>query len=149
TSSSVRSPARRRKAASSWAGRAAPNRAIPPCRPSWPRLRSGSDFRRRRRRLLLEDELVAVARDHDRLPLLHVAAEDGLGQGIFQVVFDRAAEGTGAVLLVVALFDQELLGLRGEFERDLALDQAAGELGHLQLDDLDQVVAIERPEEDD
>ena len=71
---------------------------------------------------------LAVAADEDRLALLDVAAKDGLGERVLEVVLDRAAQRAGAVLLVVALLDQELLRLGRELERDLAVDEALREL---------------------
>ena len=64
-------------------------------------------------------------------------------------MLDGAAQRTGAVLLVVALLDEQRLGVGGERERDLALGDPLGEAGGLELDDLHEIVLVERPEEHD
>ena len=95
---------------------------------------------------MLEIEDLSVASDHDRLALLHVAAKDGLGERVLEVVLDRAAQRTRAVLLVIALLDEQLLGLNRELEGDLPLDQALGELRDLEVHDLHEVGLLQRPE---
>ena len=64
-------------------------------------------------------------------------------------MLDRAAQRTRAVLLVVALLDEQLLGLNRELEGDLPLDQALGEFRDLEVHDLHEVGLLQRPEEDD
>src|SRR5579863_8581864 len=59
------------------------------------------------RRLLLEIEHLSVAAHEDGLALLDVAAQDSLRNRVLEVVLDRPAERPRAVLLVVALLDQE------------------------------------------
>ena len=68
---------------------------------------------------------------------------------VFDQVLDGPAERPGTVVGVVALVDQEVLGLVGEDQFQAAIGHPAADLGQLDVDDLLQVVLVERAEDDD
>ncbi len=86
--------------------------------------------------------------DADPVLALECAAEDLLGERVFDEVLDRPAERTRTVVGVEALGDDEVLGLVGEDEFQAAVGQPAADLRQLDVDDLLEVVLVQRVEHD-
>ena len=85
----------------------------------------------------LELSVLVLALDLDVDPVLALerAAEELLGQGVLDQVLDGATERPGAVIGVVALGDQEVLGLVVHDQLQAAIAHAAADLGELDVDD--------------
>ena len=81
------------------------------------------------------------AADGDGVLALERAAEQLLGERVLEVVLDRPAQRAGAELGVVALLDQELLGLVGQDQLQAVVLEPLADLRQLDVDDLLQVVA--------
>src|SRR5215210_2772899 len=94
----------------------------------------------RQRRLLLAGEgerrLVALAGriDQDDLTGAHLAEEDLLGQDVFDLALDGAAQRPGTEHGVVALLGEQLLSGDGELEAHVLVVQPLVELGQHQVD---------------
>ena len=83
------------------------------------------------------------------LALADLAGQDLHGQGVLDLLLDRPLEGAGAVDGVVALVGQQGLGLAGDLHTDLAVGQPPPEKLHLQVDDAQDGILLQRPEDDD
>ena len=99
--------------------------------------------------LLFEVEFFAIAHHQHRLAILERAPEDRLRERIFEKMFDGPAQRARTVFLVVALLDEQQLRFRREFKGDLLLGDPLPNLRHFEVDDLEQVLLAQRPEEDD
>ena len=76
-------------------------------------------------------------------------AQHLVGERVLDVALDRAAERAGAHGGVPALFDQQVLGLVGEVERQLALRERLADPLEQQLDDGGDLLLGELVEDDD
>src|ERR1700750_1264070 len=75
------------------------------------------------------------ALDHDRRACPQLAAEDEVRERVLDVALDRPAERAGAHGRVPALLDQEVLGVLGELQLQLALRERLADAAQEELDD--------------
>ncbi len=80
---------------------------------------------------------------------LEAVPQNLLAQGVFNQVFDGAAQRPGPVVRVVALGDQEVLGVVVQDELHAAIGHAGADLRELDVDDTLEVVLVEGVENDD
>ncbi len=95
---------------------------------------------------LVEDQLVAFDGHRDRLAFVQFALEDFLGQRVFEEPLDGAAHRARAVLRVVALLHQKVLGLVVQRELEVLVPQPRQDLFHFQAQNRDEVGLGERAE---
>src|SRR5207253_1917250 len=103
-----------------------------------PPLYDSARIRAVRARLALSQPLVAAA---------HLAVEELERQRVQEPLLERALQRARPVDRVVALRRQELLGPRGQLQRDLALRQPPAQPAQLDLHDLGQLLAAEAVED--
>src|SRR5438093_9499864 len=97
----------------------------------------------------LERQPILPRVDRDRIALDEMAFEHPQRQRIKYQALNGALERPRAVGGIVALADEQLLRFLGEPDVDLPLFEALHQPGDLDVDDLLQVLAAERMEEDD
>src|SRR5439155_6854503 len=95
-----------------------------------------------------ERALLGVAADADGLAGLELAPQDLLAEQVLEVLLDRPPQGAGAEVRVVTLLDQEVLGRVLELELEAAGLEPLADFLELVLDDIEQVVAVERAADD-
>src|SRR5689334_4650051 len=98
----------------------------------------------------LEREATAVLRSINShpVPLGVFPLEDGECQRILHQALDRALQPARAINRIVPLGDDQLLARGRDLERQLAVREEPLEPRDLQVDDLRDIVARERPEDD-
>ena len=92
---------------------------------------------------------VVLEGDSDVAGGLEVALQEHLGHWVLDVLSDGATERAGAEVRVVALFDEEVLGLGVHRQVDALMGQTGRDLADLQIDDLVEVFFGQRLEDDD
>ena len=75
-----------------------------------------------------------------------MARKQGLGERVFDVGTDGAAQRSGTKVGVVALLDEEVLGLWSKFHIHLLVSKTIADLGEFHIDDVVEVVLEERTE---
>ena len=86
--------------------------------------------------------------DHGRARR-HLGAQDEVGERILDEALDRAPQRPGAHRRIPALLDEQVLGLLGELELELALGHRLADPQQQQLDDLLDLVLAGQLVEDD
>ena len=93
--------------------------------------------------------MLVVGGDADGVARQDVGLDDLVGEVVLDVALDGAAQRTGAVLLVPALGDDEVLGLLVHLHLEAHLADAREEAAQFDVDDLVDLLAAERIEVDD
>lgn len=96
-----------------------------------------------------EGEFVAVFDHVQFLSGLEGAAEDFLGDGVFEIPLDGAAHGAGSVLRIVTFGDEELFGVVFEHDGDVFGLEAVDDFFHFKVDDVLEVALLQAVEDDD
>src|SRR4029450_1397362 len=87
--------------------------------------------------------------DDDDLAGLELAKKDLLRQGVLDLPLDRAAQRPGAEHGVESMVSKQFLRRLGELETHVLVVQPKIDLGHHQVDDLDDLLRGELVEDDD
>src|SRR5690606_8540111 len=93
--------------------------------------------------------LVLVEAHSDLVAFLHVLVDDLFGHRVLDVLLDRALQRACAELLIVAFLAEEILGLIGQLQVVAQFADALVHIAQLNVDDLVDVLALERVEHDD
>src|SRR5690606_23612505 len=80
---------------------------------------------------------------------LERTAKDVFAERIFDVLLDCTTQRAGTEVGVGPFLDEELLGVVGQLQRQAVVDQALAHLVQLKFDDVLEVIAAERAEDDD
>ena len=96
-----------------------------------------------------EQDLLLIELDPDLLRLFEGAAQQFFRQRVLDEAFDRAPQRTGAELRFVPLRDQEVLDFVRDLEVEPAAEQPLAQLAELDVDDCEQVLLVQLPEDDD
>src|SRR4051812_18893424 len=97
----------------------------------------------------LEHELAVLRVDANAVAVGEVALEQSQRERVLDHALQRALQGPGAVRRVPACFGDGVLRLVRQLELDAALGEPSAQARELELDDLAQLFASERPELDD
>src|SRR6266404_4506999 len=92
--------------------------------------------------------MVVFDADKNRLATTDRATEDFFGQRIFERALDSAAHWAGAILRVVALADQVVLGFLIQLENDIPRLEPLHHFTDFQIQNLDEIGFGERAEYD-
>src|SRR5215469_510713 len=87
--------------------------------------------------------------DDDMIAVQDFAIEDLQSERILNQLLDGALQGTSAEVRVVALREQQVFRRLGELQRNLAISEQATHVLETKIDDFDQLIFAQRPEDDD
>src|SRR5690625_3698243 len=93
--------------------------------------------------------MILLAFDDDRFPGFEISPENRFRKRIFQIALDCSAKRPRTVFHVITFVDQEQLGIFANVENDLLLGEALRNLVDFEFDNLHEVIAIERTENND
>ncbi len=99
--------------------------------------------------MLLEHDPAVFDVDDDVVPLAKLTLEHAHGEGVEHPALNRALERSGSVGRFVSLVDEHALGCIGKGYVNLPIFQASHQPTKLNVDDLLEMLAAERVEEDD
>jgi hypothetical protein len=96
-----------------------------------------------------EGQLALGGADNDSVAFLEVAFEQPQREWVLDQFLDRPLQRTGAVGGIPAGLDEHLLRGVGQFQRQAAFSEPVAQPPELDLDDLVQLLVLERLELDD
>src|SRR5690606_842218 len=93
--------------------------------------------------------LLLVIGDQNRVSIAEVGAQDLLGHRVFDVLLDGAAQRPCPELGIKALVNKEILGGLRKLDLESEIPSTLQELISHDVDDLEDVLLLERVEDDD
>src|SRR5712691_3163492 len=93
------------------------------------------------------DQFIAIGVEGDGVAVADTAIEDGAGDAVLNFALDDTLERASTKLRIVAFGGEQIFGSLGKLERDMAIYKTPAQTIDLDLDDLSDLAALERMED--